>query len=76
MPRTKSLVREDPREIQIREQIGALKGKLRINDSEISRRTGISRSTIAQLLGSHGNVRDMRLWQLWAILDLDKERKS
>lgn len=73
MPRVKPLIREDPRAIEVRQRIGALKGKLKICDSEISRRTGISRSTISQLLGAHGDIGNMRLKQYWQILDLDKE---
>lgn len=73
MPKVKPLAREDPRATQTRELIGAIKGKLRITDTEISRRTGIPKSTLSRLVGKRGNIGEMRLSQLWAIQDLDKE---
>lgn len=72
MPKVKPLIREDPRAVETRQQIGAIKGKLKINDSEISRRTGISRAMLSSLIGAKGDIGNMRLRQLWAILDLDK----
>lgn len=72
MPRVKPLIREDPRAVETRQKIGALKGKLKITDSEISRRTGISKTTLSSLIGTKGDIGNMRLRQLWAILDLDK----
>lgn len=76
MAKVRPFTKEDPREVQVREQIGALKARLRINDSDIARRTGISRSVVSQLIGAKGDIGKMRLRQLWQILDLDREGKS
>ena len=69
MPKVKPLVRPDPREISIREEIGGVLAVLNITQNELARRTGISPATLS---GRMKNIGDMRLSELWAIQDVRK----
>lgn len=73
MPRTKPLIREDPRAIDVKSKIGSIKAVSGLTDSDISRRTGIPKSTLSGLIGKRGDIGRMRLRDYWKILDLEVE---
>ena len=70
MPR----IRSDPRELAIRQQIGAIIGGLQCNYSDLSRMTGIKYRTLMSRVGEKGSIGSMRLCELWAIQDAAKRK--
>ena len=70
MPRVKPLVRQDPRETAIREEIGAALAVMKITQNELAQRTGMSPATRS---GRMKHIGDMRLRELWAIQDVRKK---
>lgn len=70
MPRVKPLIKPDPRETAIREEIGSAMAVMRITQKELAKRTGISPATLS---GRLKNIGDMRLRELWAIQDVRKK---
>lgn len=69
MPRVKPLIKPDPRETAVREEIGSAMAAMRITQNELAKRTGISPATLS---GRLKNIGDMRLRELWAIQDVRK----
>ena len=70
MPRVKPLVRQDPRETAIREEIGATLAVMKITQNELAQRTGMSPATLS---GRLKNIGDMRLSEYWRIQDVRKK---
>ena len=69
MPRVKPLIRPDPRETEIRAEVGAAIAALRITQSELAKRVGIAPSTFSRRMEHPG---DFRIRELNAIRDLRK----
>ena len=69
MPRVKPLIKPDPRETAIREEVGATLAVLRITQNELARQTGMSPATLSNRLKRIG---DMRLSEYWRIQDVRK----
>ena len=70
MPR----IRSDPREMEIRQQIGAICGGLQCSYSDLARMTGIKYRTLMNRVGDGGSIGSMKLCELWAIQDAAKRR--
>ncbi len=66
MPRTKPLIRPDPRAVAVLTEIGGGKTALQITQGELARRAGIDPSLLCKRLK---NIGEMRLSELWALQD-------
>ena len=67
MPKTKPLIRPDPRATDTLARIGSGRAALKITQGELARRAGINRQTMSNRMK---NIGDMRLSELWAIEDV------
>lgn len=67
MPRTKPLIRPDPRAVSVLTEIGGGRTALQITQSELARRAGMEPSLLCKRLK---NIGEMRLSELWAIQDV------
>ena len=70
MPKVKPLVRPDPRERAIREEIGSIQGVLQINQAAMAKEIGMPNSTLSMRMK---NIGTMRLSEYWAIQDMAKK---
>ena len=69
MPRVKPLIKQDPRETAVLDEIGGTMAVMRITQNELARQTGMSPATLSNRLK---NIGDMRLSELWRIQDVRK----
>lgn len=65
--------REDPREAAVRAMIAGGCARVNINKSKLSEKTGNKKSTLCTHIR---NPRDMRLGELWDIIDFLKPEES
>ena len=72
MPRVKPLIREDPRETEIRREIGGIMGELRLTQGQLAERAGIDKATFSRRLKDLGS---MRLSEYWRIQDAAKLKR-
>ena len=72
MPRVKELIRKDPREIAIREEIGAGLYSKGLSITDVARMTGLKQSTLYKRLGRGGDLGSMRLSEYWKLQDVLK----
>lgn len=76
MPKVK-LIKEDPRKAELRALISGGMARQRMNRVDLAEQTGVNYSTLTVHIR---NVEDMRLGELWKILDTLKvsndERKA
>ena len=70
MPRVKPLLKPDPRQVAVLEEIGGTLAVMKITQNELARRTGMSPATLSNRMK---NIGDMRLSELWAIQDVRKK---
>lgn len=70
MPRVKPLLKPDPRQVAVLEEIGGTLAVMKITQNELARRTGMSPATLSNRLKHIG---DMRLSELWRIQDVRKK---
>lgn len=68
MPKVKSLIQRDEREVAIRREIGAIMGELMISQKELAERAGMTPATLSARL-SKGGIGDLRMSEYWAIQD-------
>ena len=68
MPKMKSLIQRDEREVAIRREIGAIMGELMISQKELAERAGMTPATLSARL-SKGGIGDLRMSEYWAIQD-------
>ena len=64
MPRTKPLIRPDPREIAVRKEINGGMGALQMKQYELARQAGMPASTLSYKLK---NIGSLTLAEYWAI---------
>lgn len=69
MPRVKPIAKPDPRSVAILEEIGGTMATMRISQTELAKRAGMSQATLS---GRLKNIGSMRLSELWAIQDVRK----
>lgn len=69
MPRVKPLIRPDPRETEVLDELGAALSAMKISKKELAKRTGIE---YTKLCRRFRNVGEMRLDELWRIQDARK----
>jgi hypothetical protein len=72
MPRVKRMGVKDPREDAVREEIGAIMGKMQLSQAKLAKMTGIKPTTLQKRIGKGGDVGSMRLSELWKIQDVAK----
>lgn len=70
MPRVKPLLKPDPRQVAVLEEIGGTLAVMKITQNELARRTGMSPATLSNRMK---NIGDMRLSELWRIQDVRKK---
>lgn len=70
MPRTRALIRPDPRAQAIRTEIGGIIMRMGITKKELADKTGINYSTLMSRIGTKGDIGEMRLSEYWKIQDV------
>ena len=73
MPRVRPLIQMDPREMQVKMEIGGILKCLGMTNKQLAEAAGIKPSTLAGRIGKNGKIGDMRLSELWAIQDVGKK---
>lgn len=74
MPRTRLLIRSDPREVEILGEIGKLQAMTGKSFKHLCGRAGLQYNTF---MLHKRNVKDMRLEELWKFRDIcEKEMKN
>lgn len=65
---------KNPRQRELEATIGSIKQVLKVDNKELAAMTGIKYRTLMNRIGKGGNIGEMRLYELWAILDAAKRR--